>query len=54
MCPTNPQRPWRTKELIERDLQVAEAGKHRVLQCNKILYTDRIRRLKKELAEVTA
>lgn len=43
-------RPWRTRRLIEQELELAERGKRRVRQASKGFYAARIRDLKAELA----
>jgi collagenase-like PrtC family protease len=44
---------WRTKKIIEQELELAKLGRKRTLTCNKVLYNDRIKRLERELKEVT-
>jgi hypothetical protein len=42
------------REIVEAELDLAERGRRRVLQQNKVLYNDRIRRLRKDLDRLVA
>lgn len=45
----DPQRPWRTRKMVEAELSLAKLGRSRVLACNKVIYDSRIKRLEREL-----